>query len=299
MKKFFSKEVKIAVAVIVSLCFLFWGIQYLKGVNLFEPVNYYYSYFESVDGLTESAPVTIKGLQVGLVREVSYEYATGRICVKMSLDPKLCVPEGSEAVVASDLLGTASVALNLAAGEELIEVGGEIPGTTASGLMDAIGNDVLPGVSEMLPKIDSILTSINTLLASPALTNSVQRLDAVTANLEAATRGLNAMMGQAVPGVIENVDSITANLSVVTRDLTEVSAELKEMPIGETMANLEATTGNLKEITDKVSGTDSNIGLLLNDTGLYEHIDHTVTSLDSLFMDIKANPKRYVTIKVF
>ena len=299
MKKFFSKEVKIGLAVIVSLCFLLWGINFLKGINMLEPVNFYYSYFDAVDGLTESAPVTIKGFQVGLVREIEYDYESGRILVKMSMDRNLRVPAGSEAVVASDVLGTASISLTLGDGDEYLNVGDEIVGLNKAGLLDNVGNELLPSVASILPKIDSILTSVNALLGSPALASSVERIDRITAGLEESTRQLNAMLGQSVPGVVENVDSITSNLSAITKDLTEVSTQLKEMPISSTVENLEATTGNLKLMTDKVNGTDSSIGLLLNDNGLYEHIDHTVTSLDSLFMDIKANPKRYVTIKVF
>ena len=53
MKKFFTKEVKIAITVIISLAVLFWGIEYLKGVNLFKPANFYYVEFKNVAGLTE------------------------------------------------------------------------------------------------------------------------------------------------------------------------------------------------------------------------------------------------------
>lgn len=299
MKKFFSKEVKIAVAVIVSLAFLLWGIEYLKGVNLFEPVNYYYSYFDRVDGLTESAPVTVKGFQVGLVREVSYDYESGRIKVKMSLDEKLQIPTGSHSAVSSDLLGTASIVLSLSDGDEYLSLGDEIEGVALPGLMDNVSNELLPSVASILPKVDSILTAVNALISNPALMSSVERIDKITANLEASTRELNTMLGQSVPAVVNNVEEITANLNVITSELTEVSAQLKDMPLASTMENLEATTGNLKVMTDKVNGTDSSIGMLLNDQGLYQHIDHTVVSLDSLFMDIKENPKRYVTIKVF
>lgn len=299
MKKFFSKEVKIAVAVIVSLAFLLWGIEYLKGVNLFEPVNYYYSYFDRVDGLTESAPVTVKGFQVGLVREVSYDYESGRIKVKMSMDDKLQIPVGSHSAVSSDLLGTASIVITLSDSNEYLSLGDEIEGVALPGLMDNVSNELLPSVASILPKVDSILTAVNALISNPALMTSVERIDKITANLEASTRELNAMLGQSVPAVVNNVEGITANLNVITSELTEVSAQLKEMPLASTMENLEATTGNLRVMTDKVNGTDSSIGMLLNDQGLYQHIDHTVVSLDSLFMDIKANPKRYVTIKVF
>ena len=89
MKKFFTKEVKIAITVIISLAVLFWGIEYLKGVNLFQQANFYYVEFKNVAGLTDSAPVTINGFQVGQVREINYDYKTGALVVLLGLETDL------------------------------------------------------------------------------------------------------------------------------------------------------------------------------------------------------------------
>lgn len=299
MKKFFSKEVKIAVTVLVSLACLYWGINYLKGINLFTPVNFYYAHFDAVDGLTDSAPVTINGYQVGLVREIIYDYDTGNLRVLLSLDKELKIPVNSEAIIKSDVLGTAQIELSLAKNTQYYEVGAEIAGRNAAGLMDNVSKELLPSVAAIMPKIDSVLTSLNKVVGNPALVKSIDRLDAITANLERSSRQLTAIMGGQVPGIVSNVDSITGNINALTADLAQVSASLKQMPIDSTMNNLNATTHNLRLITDKVNGTDSSLGLLLNDRGLYNHIDHTVVSLDSLFMDLRKNPKRYVTFKIF
>ena len=299
MKKFFSKEVKIAITVIISLAFLFWGIEYLKGINLFTPVNFYYVHFDNVDGLTDSAPVTINGYQVGQVREIIYDYETGNLRVLLSMDKQLRIPVKSAAVITSDVLGTAQIELELSDNTAFYEVGAEIEGKSESGLMDNVSNELLPSVAAIMPKIDSVLTNLNKVVANPALTRSLDRLDNITANLEKSSRQLTVMLGQSVPGIVGNVDGITKNINAMTADLKEVSASLKELPLDSAMLNVNNTARNLSLITDKVNGTDSSLGLLLNDRGLYNHIDHTVLSLDSLFMDLKKNPKRYVTFKIF
>lgn len=299
MKKFFSKEVKIAITVIISLAFLFWGIEYLKGINLFTPVNFYYVHFDNVDGLTDSAPVTISGYQVGQVREIIYDYETGNLRVLLSMDKQLRIPVKSAAVITSDVLGTAQIELELSDNTAFYEVGAEIEGKSESGLMDNVSNELLPSVAAIMPKIDSVLTNLNKVVANPALTRSLDRLDNITANLEKSSRQLTVMLGQSVPGIVGNVDGITKNINAMTADLKEVSASLKELPLDSAMHNVNNTARNLSLITDKVNGTDSSLGLLLNDRGLYNHIDHTVLSLDSLFMDLKKNPKRYVTFKIF
>ena len=98
----------------VIFCLLYWGIEYLKGINLFKPANFYYAKFEKVEGLTVSAPVTVNGFQMGQVREINYDYADNQITVLMSLDKELRVPRGSQVSLSSDILGTAALTLNLA-----------------------------------------------------------------------------------------------------------------------------------------------------------------------------------------
>ncbi len=299
MKKFFSKEVKIAITVIISLAVLFWGIEYLKGVNLFKPANFYYVEFKNVAGLTDSAPVTINGYQVGQVREINYDYETGSLVVLLGLEKELQIPVGSKAMLVTDMLGTAQIELDMAQNSTFYGVGDKIPGENAAGLMDAIGGELLPSVANLMPKIDSILTGLNAIVANPALQQSVTRLDGITANLEASSLQLSRMMNESMPVIMDNVEGVTCNLDSISGNLNAVSAELSKMPLDSTMVHIYNITSSLDEVTAKLNSTESSLGMLMNDRGLYDHIDSTVMSLDSLFVDIRKNPKRYVTIKVF
>ena len=113
MKRYFSKEALIAITVIISLCILYFGIEYLKGINLFKPANFYYAKFEKVDGLAVSAPVTINGFQVGQVREINYDYEKNDISVLLSLNKDLRIPKESNVKLSVDMLGTAQLVLTL------------------------------------------------------------------------------------------------------------------------------------------------------------------------------------------
>lgn len=300
MKKFFSKEVVIAIAVIVSICILYWGINYLKGVNLFTPSNFYKVSYTQVNGLNVSAPVTINGFQVGLVSDVAYDYKNnGNIIVELSLDKKLKLPVGTEAAIVTDMLGTATVALKLGSESTYYSVGDDIPGVVQAGLLDNVSKDLMPSLAVMLPKVDSILTSINTILANPALNESVTRLNQITANLEGVTAQLNRTMSKNVPAIMDNATAITTDVKAISANLNEMTTELNSVPLDSTMNTLNATVENLKLLTDKLNSSESSLGLLMNDKNLYNHLDQTVLSLDSLFKDIKANPKRYINVKVF
>lgn len=298
MKKKFSKEVIIGITVLASLFILFVGIDYLKGINLFKAANYYYVSYTNVAGLTISSPVTVNGYNVGLVREMQYEYDNpGHILVELSLDKQLRIPEGSEALLKVDMLGTASIELKMAENTNFVEIGGRIDGRTPGGLMDAVSNDLMPSVASIMPKIDSLLTSINTLVSDPAMLNSVKRLDKITANLETTSSQL-AQMAKTMNPAINNVAQMTDNLNGISANLNDITTELNEAPIDSTLNSINSIAANAKQLTDKLNGSDSSLGLLLNDTRLYDNINGTVISLDSLFIDIKKNPKRYINIKL-
>jgi phospholipid/cholesterol/gamma-HCH transport system substrate-binding protein len=293
------KMLTIGITVLVALLVLVFGIDYLKGINVFHTSNYYFATYSNVTGLSESAAVTANGFKVGQVRAISYEYSNpGHIRVELALDKALKVPEGTVAVLASDLLGTASIQLIMPESSNYAKVGTELQTTIASGLMDNVSSELLPSVGAMLPKIDSLLTAINRLAGDPALLASVQRLDQITANLEATTAAV-AQASKPLPTVMNNATVMTANLQRMSANLDSLSASLNAMPLNETMENVRALTANLSQLTHDLESNESTLGLLMHDPALYNNLNATVSSLDSLFVDLKAHPHRYLKFSVF
>ena len=299
--KFFNKNVKIALTVLAGLALLYWGINYLKGINLLTPTNYYFTELENVDGLLEAAPVTVNGFQVGQVREIKYDYEKNKITVQLAMEPDLKVPEGSTINMVSGLLGGSSMVLKLGDGPAM-KSGSFIPTTELPGLMDHVTENVMPAVNDILPKVDSIMGNVNGLVGDPALAAAIMRLDGITRQLQASalqitqlTTGLN----RSVPGVMNNVNGITGNLSGATGNISDFSASLKQMPLDSTIHALNVTLANLQALSEQLNDKNSSLGKIMNDRELYDNANHAIASLDSLLMDIKANPKRYINVKVF
>ena len=146
MKSFFNKNFIIALVLVLGLGLLYWGIEFLKGANLFEPAKYYITKFENVNGLNVSTPITVNGYQVGLVKELNYDYKTNMITVKMSLDDELKIPVGSSVQLSSELLGGASLSINLAKNTAYYKVGDEISLTDS--VEDMEYNFTVTGISE-------------------------------------------------------------------------------------------------------------------------------------------------------
>lgn len=307
MKKLFSREVKIGASVLIALLALVFGINYLKGVNLFKAANYYYASYTNVAGLSQSAPVTVNGYKVGLVREIAYEYDNpGHVRVELSLDRQLRVPEGTQAAIVTDMLGTSTIELRMGTSSKYLEIGENLEGVEGSGLMDKVTSELLPTVMQIAPHIDSLVVALTAVASDPALLSSVRRLDVIMANLETSTTQLNAAM-KGVPAIVNNanttmsnVKEISADIAQVSKALAAISDDLKDMPLDSTMRNINRITANLDEATSKLNSTNSSLGLLLNDPALYNNINNSAAHIDSILIDVKKQPKRYIpSIKIF
>ncbi len=307
MKKLFSREVKIGASVLIALVALVYGINYLKGINLFKAANYYYASYTNVAGLAQSAPVTVNGYKVGLVREIAYEYDNpGHVKVELSLDRQLRIPEGTQAAIVTDMLGTSTIELRMGTSSQYLPVGETLQGVEGSGLMDKVSGELLPTVMQIAPHIDSLVVALTAVASDPALVSAVRRLDVIMANLETSTTQLNKAM-KSVPAIVgnanttmANVSEISANLTQVSKALASISDDLKDMPLDSTMRNINHITANLDEATTKLNSTNSSLGLLLNDPGLYNNLNNSAAHIDSILIDVKKQPKRYIpSIKIF
>lgn len=299
MKKLFTKELIIGVSVIAAVLILFIGIEYLKGINIFKPSNYYVASYDNVAGLEISAPVSIDGYKVGQVREIKFNYEKpGKIDVVLALNKSLRLPEDSKASIESTLMSGAYVDIRMGKSSKLLEVGGNIEGVTTPDMMANISQNVLPAVGNLMPKVDSLLTSLNNLVSDPALLKTVQTLDDVAENINVASGSLNSVLGRQVPNLIGNANKVTHNLDSLTSNLNELSLQLKQLPISTTMDNVNSITASLASFSEQLNSPNSSLGMLMHDPELYNRINRVAADVDSLLIDIQKNPKRYISIKL-
>jgi len=293
-----KKEISIGLSVLIALFCLFFLVNYLKGTNIFHSSNYYIVNYHDVKGLSISAPVTLNGFKVGQVKDVEYDYSNpGNINVELSLTSKLKIPRGSKAVITVDMLGTTSIILKLANDTKFHKIGDTLIGEVESGLMENISTDVVPQINPILEKVDSLLAGLNKLVNDPAMAATVKRLETISTNLDLAIANLRNA-SKAMPGIMQNVDSTTVNLTALSAKINEFADGLNKLPVDSTMANINAISENLRILSSDLRNPDSSLGMLLHDPDLYNSLNRTIGDLDSLFIDIKKNPKRYINIKL-
>ena len=292
----FTKEIRIALVAIVGILVLYFGINFLKGINLFSTNNAYYMTFDDIQGLGASTPIYADGYKVGTVDKVDYDYSgNGPIKVKADINKDLRIPAGSMAEIEKDIMGNLQVNLLLANNpRECIEPGSVIPGTVNAGMMGKAAQ-LVPVVEKMLPKLDSILTNVNALLADPAIAASLHHVETITNNLTVSTRELNTLMAglnKQVPGMIRKANGVLDNTNRLT-------ANLADLDVQGTLNRVNATLEGAQKFTDQLNSGKGSLGLLMNDTKLYDNMTSTMSHADSLVIDLKAHPKRYVHFSIF
>lgn len=291
MKKLsISREAKIGIVVIVAIGMLYFGLNYLKGVNIFQPTTYFYAQYERVDGIVATTPVMINGFQVGHVSQIIFDYTKeAPITLQITVDNQLQVTKGTVAeVYDTGLMGDKAIQLHLGRSSQLMQPGDTLLTGVQGGLMAAVSEALVEPIKAMMPQLDSTIKTINKTLSS-------ERIDAIIADAEASMKNIksiSATLDKKIPATMNDVNKITANIATV-------SDELKAVQWDSTLHSLETVIANLETVSNQLKSNDNTLGALLNDDALYQNLDSTVQSANALLMDLKANPKRYVHFSVF
>ena len=156
-------------------------------------------------------------------------------------------------------------------------------------------SDMVPQIEKMLPKLDSILASVNALLADPTLSRSLHNVEDITAGLTTTAGELNKLtvsLNRQLPAIMSKADGVMANADTLTHNLSTLD-------LASTMAKVDQTLRNVEQMTAKLNSNEGTLGLLMRDAELYNNLNSTMAHADSLMIDLKSHPKRYVHFSVF
>lgn len=293
----FTKEIKIALTAIVAVVALFFGMNFLKGRTAFSNSTTYKMTFSDLKGLVESTPIYANGYKVGSIREIQfdYEHVGEDITVLCDINPKLRIPVGTQAKIETDLMGNLKVSLVMGkAAAQRLKPGEVIEGSEQQGVMDQV-NNMMPTLNSIVTKIDSITTNINIIMSDPSIRSAMQNIDGMTASLKFTTEEINYMMKElrgGVPLLMEHANNTMANAESLT-------GKLNDIDFNATMSKIDNTLSNVEAMTRSLNSTEGTIGLLLHDKTLYNNLSSLTGDADSLLIDLKAHPMRYVHFSLF
>lgn len=291
------REIKVGILAAVCLFLLFFGLNFLKGVNIFSPTNSYHGVFYNLHGLEEQAAVYILGHKVGQVDRIHYDFTRdSAFTIDISVNKDIALPEGTQMALVSDgLLGGMAIELKLSDVSEqysVVERGTFLSTAYEPGLMESLQGELLAHVDRAVQDIDSLVASLQGQVAGNHIQSALQNVDRVSGDLTVVSSDLKKMMNNQVPRIVNKADTMVNNLNTVVADIRD--ADLKS-----TVGRVDKAVDGVNAVVADVRSQEGTLGQLIYNKALYNHIDATVVSADSLLTDLKAHPKRYVHFSLF
>lgn len=285
----YAREIKVGILAAVCLFLLIFGLNFLKGVNIFSPTNSYHGVFYNLHGLEEQAAVYIRGHRVGQVDAIHYDFtADSAFTVDLSIRKDIALPQGTSLVLISDgLLGGMAVELQFPemtnGNVAVVEKGAYLPTAYVPGIMEALKGDLMAHIDQAILSVDSLVASLQEQVNGGHIKSSLLNVDRITSDLTTVSADLKQVMNNQMPRIVNNADTALANLNTIV-------ADIKSADLAGTVARVDTAVDNVNALVTEVRKPI---------TPLMQHIDATVISADSLLVDLKAHPKRYVHFSLF
>ena len=275
-----SNETKVGAIAVVAVTLLILGFNFLKGKKLFSSSKDIIARFENVQGLTNSNPVMVNGLQVGTVYSLSPSKDMRQILVTLNITSDINIPANSLAVIKPSLLGITSLDINLGDAQTYLKHKDTINTMVNAGTLDNILKKVDPVLFEVtnaVSSLDSFLKNMNSIVDPRAKNNigsALDNLNKITTSLTLSAASLEILLNTqtgTMAKTLNNLSSVTGNLASnndkitgVITNLDKTATNLSQLDLKGTLDSLNGTISNLKLLVGKLNSNDGTIGLLLN-----------------------------------
>ncbi len=302
-QKKFSRELIIGTFSAAVLIFGYLGFNWLKNKQIFSNDYVLTAYYDRADGIEAAAPVMARGFKIGNVESVSLDLQKQEVKVTMIILGDYALYDNARAaIISTSLLGGKAIEITMhGEGREKLVNGDTISGHKVEGLMDMV-ESTMPGViaelGDMTTKINSILTSMDNTLDE----STIESIQSTVSNLSSLSSQLN---NGDITSAIKDIKKLTASLSAMAPDMERgvdnivaLTDDLKKSA-PELVNNLQNSLTSLSTILEGVENGEGSVGKLLKDDALYDNVNSTLENLEALLEDLKANPSKYINVKVF
>ncbi len=298
-----SKEVKTGILAIGAILLLIFGYNYLKGTNLLEKHREFFVKYQNVEGLAIAAPVTINGLTVGKVQDISFANQKGGLIVKFSVEKDFDFSKNSIVrIYSTGLIGGKSLGIFPQYDSSNIAKSGDtLAGDIEDGMLSAVTKALGPlekKVSNTLATVDTLLLNVNDIVDTETRKNLKEAILNLNTTLNSFS-GVSENLNNILSNNTSKLNSTFTNLDKTTGNLSRLTDSLAQLETGKLVTDLQNVVDKMNAIVSGVDNGEGSIGKLLKDDKLYENLEGASRQLEQLLQDIKLNPKRYVHISVF
>jgi phospholipid/cholesterol/gamma-HCH transport system substrate-binding protein len=312
-----KRQVVIGFIFVASIAVLYWGINFVKGLDVFSSQRYFYAEYDNVSGLLVASPVTVSGYKVGQVTDISFKQDDpGRLLVKFVVTEDLDIPQNSVARIESaDLLGSKAIVLHLGDSPVFAKSGSYLKGEMETSLKDEVSLQMLPlktKVESLLSSFDSALAVVQYIFNENTRDNLAKTFESIRytiASLERASSTIDTLLRTQqykMVSIVSNVEAITLNIKNQNEEIANIIGNFSNLTDSLLMSNIKSTFENadktmneLSEITRKINSGEGSMGLLLESDSIYIRLNQATLELKLLLEDMRLNPDRYIHFSVF
>jgi len=305
-----TNETKVGILAAVAITILILGYSFLKGNDVFSREREYYAIYDNVEGVAISKPVLVNGYQIGRISNLTLQ-PNGTILAEFKIKPEYEIPKSTIARIEStDLLGSKAIVFDLGTGEYAKD-GDTLKANTAKDLMDQV-QPVQKKAEQIIARLDSILTSVDNTISPEFQRNFNSSFASIARSLktlESTTQKVDYMVGSEssrLHAIFANLEAISTTFAQNNKKITAIMSNIETVSDQFARANFQTTIRNadkavadLQLAIDKVNTGQGSLGQLINDKQLYNNLNNSAENLNKLMIDLKANPKRYVSFSVF
>ena len=298
-----SKEIKAAFFVLSTILLFIFGFNFLKGSSLLDKQKTIYAVYDEVDGLLVGANVMINGLSIGNVTELDFLPNSTKILVTFKVKDKLNFSSKSTAsIYETGVLGGLAISIDpIFERESIVKTGDTLNSNVRPGLTELINRQIEP----LSRQLQSTITSVDSIFTGASNVLNRQTQEEIKESINVLTSAIKAINNSSI--IIEKtltdkntqINNTIDNFEKISSNLSEVSEEFNSFGLSNLLANLEVSVDGISSIVDKLDSDKSTIGKLINEDEVYNNLNSSIESLNSLISDIKANPKKYVHFSVF
>ena len=303
----YSREIKIGLVLIIAIFLLYFGMNFLKGLDIFSPMKTYIGQFEQLNKVESSSPVYIKGYKVGQVSNIEYNFADNKaFTVSVVINKDIRLPQGTQMLLVADgLLGGGAVELRLPqktaelADTQYYAAYDTLPTGIEGGLLDNLQDGLLANLTQTINDVDTIVVNLKSQLEGNEVKEILANVDNITQDLNASSAKLKNIINTDVPPIVADAKETLADTRQTMARLNNFSQKIDSVDVNGIVNKVDTTLYNIQKISDAANSKNGTLGLLINDKGLYNRVNRTIESADTLITDIKAHPKRYINISIF
>lgn|SRR5690606_1440623 len=294
-----SKEFKVGLFMVVALVLLYFGFNFLKGIDFFSSTNKYYAVYNNVDKLTQSNQVFLNGFAVGRVGDIEILQDNGNlVLVTLEIDSDIMLTDSTTAILTGDFLGNKSILLQNVTGSNILQPGDTLRSNLDRGITDILAESAVP----VADNLQVTLRKFNVLVDN--LTRNTEQLDTIFSRLVTTPYHINRALSTAGNSVQElatdyrvvaqNLNTALEDLRPTMSNLRSLSDSLKVLELSATITKTQAALESFNAALGKMTSDDNTVGKMLTEDELYRNLNTLLLNLDTLATHFNTNPKHFL-----